>query len=129
MKKLLLVAFMAFISITSFAQDVPVQESPTYAYCQIVGTTKLFSAKVTIEIDFGQERKLWSDKRMRNPETGEVMVFNSMIDAMNFMGQQGWEFEQAYAFVVGNQNVYHYLLKIPFEKLNTEEQQAFVKRR
>ncbi len=35
-----------------------------------------------------------------------------MIDALNFMTKDGWEFVQAYAFSVGQSgNVYHYLLK------------------
>lgn len=34
-----------------------------------------------------------------------------MVDALNYMGNQGWEFVQAYTITMGNQNVYHYLLK------------------
>jgi hypothetical protein len=35
-------------------------------------------------------------------------VFNSIIDALNFMTKDGWEFVQAYAFSVGQSgNVYH----------------------
>lgn len=33
-----------------------------------------------------------------------------MVDAMNYMGKRGWEFEQAYVVTIGNQNVYHWLL-------------------
>lgn len=40
-------------------------------------------------------------------ETGKNIVFNSMVDAMNFMGKLGWEFEQAYVVTMGGQNVYH----------------------
>jgi hypothetical protein len=34
-----------------------------------------------------------------------------MIDALNFMTKNGYEFVQAYALVLSNQNVYHYLLR------------------
>jgi len=34
-----------------------------------------------------------------------------MIDALNFMSKNEYEFVQAYALTVGNQNVYHYLMK------------------
>lgn len=37
--------------------------------------------------------------------------FNSMVDGMNYMGKDGWEFVQAYVVTLGNQNVYHWLLK------------------
>lgn len=47
-------------------------------------------------------------------ENGNVIVFNSMIDAMNYMGNLGWEFEQAYVVTVGSGStsslVYHWLL-------------------
>jgi hypothetical protein len=34
-----------------------------------------------------------------------------MIDALNFMSKNGFEFVNAYAITMGNQNVYHYLLR------------------
>lgn len=47
-------------------------------------------------------------------ENGKNLSFNSMVDAMNFMGELGWEFEQAYIVTIGSgasaQNVYHWLL-------------------
>lgn len=39
------------------------------------------------------------------------LVFNSMIDALNFMHVNGFEFVNAYAMAINNQNVYHYLLR------------------
>ena len=39
-----------------------------------------------------------------------------MIDALNFMSKNGYDFVTAYAFAIGNQNVYHYLMR----KKNTE---------
>lgn len=88
-------------------------DSIKYVYCQIVGTAKFLSKKVTITIDYGQETKFFQfqDTRIKDETTGKVAVFNSMIDALNYMGEKGWEFVQAYAITLGNQNVYHFLLK------------------
>jgi hypothetical protein len=69
------------------------------------------ASKVSITVDFGEERSLWSDPRLRDEQTGKVKIFNSMIDALNYMGKDGWEFVQAYVAVNGGQNVYHWLLK------------------
>lgn len=80
--------------------------------------------KVNITIDFGQDMKWYQDNRLKDPETGKSMTFNSMIDALNYMGKQGWAFEQAYAVTQGNQNVYHYLLRKPFEEMDEEEKAA-----
>lgn len=85
--------------------------SDLYVYCEILGIGKFLSKKVTISIDYGQEQSFFSDNRIKD-ETGKAQSFNSMIDALNYMGQQGWEFVQAFIVTEGaNQNVYHYLLK------------------
>ena len=53
-------------------------------------------------------------------ELGDVIVFNSMIDALNWMGNLGWKFEQAHTVTESlyKNNVYHFLLS----KEITEEQ-------
>ena len=100
---------------TAYSQtvnEIPIKDIDV-EYVQIVGTSKLLSNKLTIEIDFGQENKLFSsdkDTRVRDAN-GKNMIFNSMIDALNFMTKNGYEFVHAYAITVGNQNVYHYLLR------------------
>ena len=43
-------------------------------------------------------------------ESGRLIKFNSMVDALNYMGERGWVFEQAYTVTAGNENVYHWLL-------------------
>ena len=70
-------------------------------YCELVGTQGLFSKKVTIQVDFGQETKLFSNNTLVD-DKGEAIVFNSMVDAMNYMGKLGWEFEQAYVVTLGS---------------------------
>ena len=71
------------------------------------------SNKVKIEIDFGQENKLFSGNHdtMVKDKNGEKMVFQSMIDALNFMHESGYEFESANAFNIGGQNVFHFMLR------------------
>lgn len=92
--------------------DIPLKDIDVN-YVEIVGTSRVLSSKLTVEIDFGQENKLFSsdkDTRIKDAN-GKNMIFNSMIDALNFMTTNGYEFVQAYAVIVSNQNVYHYLLR------------------
>jgi len=115
MKKIILSFFALFLSITAFSQtvnEIPIKEIDV-EYVQIVGTSKLLSTKLTIEIDFGQRTKFFSSGKetIVKDESGEKMIFNSMIDALNFMSKNGFEFVNAYAITIGNQNVYHYLLR------------------
>jgi spore germination protein YaaH len=91
--------------------DIPIKEI-NVEYIQIVGTSKLLSTKVTIEIDFGQRNKLFNfnDTAVKD-ENGKLLELNSMIDALNFMNKNGYEFVQAYVLTIGSQNVYHYLMR------------------
>jgi hypothetical protein len=126
MKKLILFSFILFISFECFSQNQNEKQDTTkYTYCQIVGTSRCMSNKVTIEIDFGQFRSIWADNRLKDPKTGDRIIFNSMIDALNYMGNQGWEFVQAYAFWMGGSsgNVYHYLLKKSKVSIAKEEKE------
>lgn len=112
MKKFLLI--IVVFSNTVFSQEQKKLEPTskrTEEYCLILASSKLFSTKVDISIDFGQETKLFSDSRYKDQE-GKVKVFNSVIDALNYMNSKGWEFVNAYAISIqGSGQVYHYLMK------------------
>jgi hypothetical protein len=112
MKKLYLLLLLLFPAV-SFAQtvnNVPLKDVDV-EYVQIVGTARLLSTKVSVEIDFGQETKFFSRDMQIRDEKGKLLIFNSMIDALNFMTANGYEFVQAYTVTVSNQNVHHYLLR------------------
>ena len=101
----IIVSSLLFFALSASAQSK--------VYCELLGTQKFLSTKVTVSVDFGQERKFFGDNRMVDAN-GKVQEFNSMVDAMNYMGTLGWEFEQAYVVTVGSgtsaSNVYHWLL-------------------
>jgi hypothetical protein len=88
---------------------------PYEVYCELLGKSAgFFGTKVTVEVDSGQERGFWKQMLgdpMVDPQTGRPRVFNSMVDAMNFMGSQGWQFVNAYAVTAKDQLVYHYIMK------------------
>lgn len=88
------------------------QDEAGKVYCELRGTGKFMSSKVIVTVDFGQETNIWtsSSKQYLVDERGKAKSFNSMVDAMNFMGRLGWNFEQAYIVTSGSQNVYHWLL-------------------
>ena len=84
-----------------------------YVYCEIVGTSKFLSTKVNVVVDYGEAHSFFQDRRIIDEQTGEVAKFNSMVDALNYMGDKGWEFVQAYDIGSGGSFVYHWLLKKP----------------
>ena len=145
MNKTIILAIAILCSINSFSQEkknkkvftddvygVQKEESETdedfpenlfddasggFVYCQLVGTSNFLQTKVTVQIDFGQARKFFERNKRLMDKNGKPIKFNSMVDAMNYMGRMGWEFTQAYVVTIGKQNVYHWLLK---KKLETE---------
>ncbi|WP_262152681.1 hypothetical protein [Chryseobacterium foetidum] len=120
MKKLILI-FAIF-----FALIVNAQETPKYVYSEIVGTSKFLSTKVLIQIDYGQATSIWESNRVKNTD-GSNRDFNSMVDAMNYMGALGWEFQQAYVVTIGQQNVYHWLMRKEFNDLDANIQDELKK--
>lgn len=95
----------------AFVLSAVVASAANYVYCELVGTGKLFSSKVSVQVDLGQKTSFWKGVDYLKDENGKSKEFNSMVDAMNFFGKQGWEFVQAYVVTTGQQNVYHWLLK------------------
>ena len=96
MKKLFVLVVILMGCYNAFGQKV---------YCELVGTQATPLSKAAISVDFGQ--------RMRGDvlvdDEGKPLKFNSMIDAMNYMAQRGWEFEAAYPVGKGDLT-YHWLL-------------------
>ncbi|MBB4037542.1 hypothetical protein GGR21_003459 [Dysgonomonas hofstadii] len=116
MKKLLLLLFLvACCSLYSSAQK------ENFIYCELVGTGKFMSTKVNVQVDFGQSTSIWKGIDYLKDDKGKKISFNSMVDAMNYMGKQGWEFVQAYVVTTNNQNVYHWLLKQVISEENLQK--------
>jgi hypothetical protein len=113
MKKVLLL-IVILISVRAFSQDTTRVEQ----YCQLVAQGRLFSNKVTIDVDFGEQRKFFSgDTRMRDEVTGKIKKFNSVTDALNYMGAEGWTLVNAFPINTNSgPQVYHFYFKKLFNK-------------
>ncbi len=106
-------------------------QEPKFVYCQIVATEKFLSNKVTIELDFGQKMKYFADNRLKG-EDGKAIKFNTNVDAMNYMGNQGWEFAQSTVVSVptgmgANTLVYITVMKKLFSELDEETKKEYLK--
>src|SRR3954468_19540877 len=112
MKKTIYIGLFLFLSYSSFAQA---DTSKIEQYCQIIATPRLFSNKVTIDIDFGEEKSFWRDTRLKTYD-GKFKMFNSIIDALNFMGQEGWIFIDSYPVHNNQSDIYHFGFKKLFPK-------------
>lgn len=127
MKQLLFI-FIALCSIVAQAQDSIPQPQDSVPMTKTVFAELLgwnnnvlgLGKNAKVEVDFGEESWGWAGNDGRDflvDETGKEIKFNSMVDAMNFMGLHGWHFEASYVVTVANQNVIHWLMskEIPFD--------------
>lgn len=108
MKKFVFVLFIIALSATkSFSQ------TQRY-YCEVKGIEKDFSSGLKIIFDFGNisSYNIWGDlsgKLKFVNENGEVIDFNSMVDAANYMVNKGWKFQQAYSSIYGGHPIIHWI--------------------
>ena len=114
MKKIALL-FSIIISSVSFAQtvnDVPIKDI-NVDYVQIIGTGRGLSTKLNVRLDFGQDTKSFSLKNglKIKDERGIAVKFNSMMDALNFMSSNGFDFQFAYTSKENDDAIYYILKK------------------
>jgi hypothetical protein len=96
---------------------------PVYTYCQLTsggGASGFFSNKIEVLIDYGQLRQSSFDNIIIDEQTGKAQQFNSMIDAVNFMGSKGWELVQTFVIPSKTEVDCLWLLK----KLVTDEDKS-----
>lgn len=115
MKKILILVVGILIGTAAFAQENNNQNKTYKVYCEIVAQTRLLSDKVDIEFDFGQASDFWTGDRRLYNEKGEPIVFNSMLDAANYMARRGWQLEQAFQVLnisggYSDNPVYHWIM-------------------
>jgi hypothetical protein len=106
---------LAFFGLAnSFSQtinDIPIKEIDI-EYIQIVGSGNFRVGKIGVRIDFGNENKYLSTKEIRiKDENGDLLEFNSMIDALNFLSKNGYEFIDSYTIPHDYNDTCYYILK------------------
>lgn len=122
---------LTFLIATLLSPLMTLAQEPKYVYCQIIATEKFMSNKVTVELDFGQKMKVFADNRLKD-EKGKAIVFNTNVDAMNYMGRQGWEFSQTTMVAVPNglgssTLVYVTVMKKLFSDLDEDAKKEYLK--
>lgn len=114
MKQLLLAAALTVAASAAHAQTAPPATlaktaERTEEYCQLEARQRL-NGRVVISVDFGQQRQVMSRNLLRD-SAGNPVEFNSVVDALNWMNAQGWEFVNAYSAVSGSDGTSNYVLR------------------
>lgn len=86
-----------------------------YLYAELIGSHLPSCKGDGVILDFGQSAAALNCNWITD-EKGRKILFNSMVEALNYMIRQRWEFVQAYTS--GNDNdKTHYLLRIRTEEI------------
>jgi hypothetical protein len=117
MKHILILGIIFFSSLQSFSQK---DTSWVEQYCEVVATPRILSSRVTIDIDYGEERSIWRDNRVK-ADDGRLKKFNTTMDALNYMGKDGWTLVNAFPVFSANTQVYHYVFKKRFRRSEVSE--------
>lgn len=114
MKKLIFtIVLLISVVFATTAQDTTMVEQ----YCKMIVTGRVLSTKVNIDLDFGEERKLFGgDTRLKDDLTGKLKKFHSTVDALNYMGAQGWALVNAFPIKEVDSFIYHYYFRKLFKK-------------
>ncbi|RTL60580.1 MAG: hypothetical protein EKK37_00025 [Sphingobacteriales bacterium] len=116
--KPVVIALLLLIAAPVFAQDTTKIEQ----YCGLILRPRAFSNKVNIELDFGETRRAFTDNRLRDEITGKLKTFNTLVDAMNYMGQQGWVLINAFPSEHNGTSIYfEFFFKKQFNKKDIQE--------
>tara|TARA_R110000803_G_C11733625_1_gene290000 strand:- start:116 stop:472 length:357 start_codon:yes stop_codon:yes gene_type:complete len=115
MKKVFLTVAMMVAGLVTQAQvmvdgvDITTTDAK---YVELLGVAKLLNPQeVKVIVDYGQDVKWNSKMQIIKGSDGKVRSFESMVDALNYFDRNGFEYVSRETIAIGNQNVYHFLLK------------------
>ena len=80
-------------------------------FCDLMATKKFLSNDVDIKINYGNRDSLWLDKNIYTLLSSDLQTYNTTLDALNYMGNEGWETISSYSSSDNSYIVEHYILK------------------
>lgn len=112
MKRIVLAAMLVMLAFGGKSQvivnDVNINDLDI-KYVELVGRSKINPTKIKVIVDYGQPFTFKS-QAIRGAQ-GEKAAFNSMIDALNFMEANGWEFVSNYVVNNAGEVTTRYILR------------------
>ena len=85
-------------------------------FCDLISTKKFLGTKETININYGTRDSLWQDEKIYTLIASDLKKYNSIIDALNYMGNEGWKTISSYSTSYNSYIVEHFILKKEIKK-------------
>ncbi|MBJ04544.1 MAG: hypothetical protein CMP65_01405 [Flavobacteriales bacterium] len=103
---------------TNKVEKVIYENAKIEVFCDLISTKKFLSTTENITINYGNRDSLWNDDQIYNLITSDLTKYNSLIDALNYMGNEGWKVIGSYSSSSNSYLVEHYILKKELIKTN-----------
>jgi hypothetical protein len=101
MKKLLITACLILLGLSVYSQQ------KKWEYFDVWIENRVYSNSVTVHVDSGQHVNYIQNSQIKD-ESGKRIIFNSVVDALNYFGNIGWELVQVY---ITDSTDFHYVMK------------------
>ena len=85
-------------------------------FCDLISTRKFLGREENVTINYGNRDSLWTSKAMFSLLASDLKKYNSVIDALNYMGSEGWKEISSYSTSNNSYIVKHYVLKKEIKK-------------
>ena len=80
-------------------------------FCDLMSKKKFLGMDEIITINYGDRDSLWIDKKIYTSISKQLKKYNSIVDALNYMGDIGWKTLRSYSTSHNSYTVDHYILK------------------
>ncbi len=80
-------------------------------FCDLISKKKFLGIDESISINYGNRDSLWIDNKIYTLMSNDLKKFNSIIDALNYMGNEGWKAINSYSTSENSYTIEHYILK------------------
>ena len=85
-------------------------------FCDLVSKKKFLSTQEIISVNYGARDSLWIDPNIYTLAASEIKEYGYIVDALNYMGNEGWKIVNTYSTSDNSYIVEHYILKKEIKK-------------
>ena len=97
-------------------QRIVYEDKNIEVFCDLISTKKFLSTEENIIINYGKRDSLWIDEKIYTLMSKDIKKYNSIIDALNYMGNEGWKIVNTYSSSQNSYTIDHYILKKEIKK-------------
>tara|TARA_B000000475_G_C15821942_1_gene376133 strand:- start:158 stop:667 length:510 start_codon:yes stop_codon:yes gene_type:complete len=97
-------------------QRIVYEDEKIEVFCDLISKKKFLSTEETIMVNYGTRDSLWIDKKIYTLINKDLKRYNSIIDALNYMGSEGWKTINTYSSSQNSYTIEHYILKKEIKK-------------